>query len=65
MGGLAGYGLLVWELRTLSRKKYVKFQVLKATNIKMTVFGDAASWSLAELDLNFRGRPDYGGSKHL
>jgi hypothetical protein len=53
----------------------VRFQVLTAMSMKMTVFWDIAPCSLVEINLYFRGtyclhhqsdhRPDDGGSKHL
>jgi hypothetical protein len=50
----------------------VRFQVLTAVSMKMTVFWDVAPCSLVEVYLRFRGaycfrhhRPDDGDSKHL
>jgi hypothetical protein len=45
----------------------VRFQVLTAMRMKMTVFWDVAPCSLVEINRRFRGayRPDDGGSNHL
>jgi hypothetical protein len=47
-------------------KHQMRFQVLMAANLKMTVSWDIAPCSLVEIDRRFRAdRPDEGGSKHL
>jgi hypothetical protein len=48
----------------------VRFQVLTAASMKMTVFWDVAQCSVVEIDRRFRGAyclhcPDDGSSKHL
>jgi hypothetical protein len=48
----------------------VRFQVLTATSMKITVFWDVAPCSLVEIDLvsevlTAMNRPDDGGSKHF
>jgi hypothetical protein len=52
------------------KPQYVRFQILTATSMKMTVFLDVAPCSLVEIDRRFRGfrvthRSDDGGSKNL
>jgi hypothetical protein len=43
----------------------VRFQVLTAANMKMTVFWNFASRSPVEIDRRFDHRPDNGDSKHI
>jgi hypothetical protein len=45
----------------------MRFQVLKAMRMKMTVFWDAAPCNLVETDQHFKGAhfPEDGGSRHL
>jgi hypothetical protein len=64
------YKLLWMNERILSQSPYylVRFHVLAASIMKMTVFWDAAPCSLIEIYRRFRGvthRPDDGSSKHL
>jgi hypothetical protein len=54
------------------KKNCVRFQVLTATSVMMTVFKDVAPCSLVEIDRRFRGAyclslqdDDDGDSKHL
>jgi hypothetical protein len=49
----------------------VRFQILTAASMKMTVFWDIARWNMVECSRRFRGayclnrQGDDGGSKHL
>jgi hypothetical protein len=53
---------LCHELKSEQIKHKLRFQVLMATSMKMTVFWDAVPLSLVEIDQHC---PDHGGSKHI